>query len=80
MNKESKNYVIDILTSMVVEALSERQSRDFTEVFREFRRSRTYKSLLNPETGLWMNGPDYIEDEYDIETGSDIQSVMNSDS
>lgn len=78
MNKEANNYVIDILTSMVVEALSERQSRDFTEVFREFRRSRTYKKLLDTETGLWMNGPDYIEDEYNLETGADMQSVMNS--
>lgn len=70
MKKETRDYAIDLLTAMVVENRAEKENRKFDEVFREFRRSRTYRTLLDYKTGLWMNGPDYISDEYDIELGN----------
>ena len=67
MKEAEKEYAMNLLTSMVVHDLAEREGRCFEDVFSEFRRSDTYARLYDPNTELWMNGPDYISDEYDIE-------------
>jgi len=67
MNEKSREYAMDLLVSMVVAYRAEKENRLQEEIWSEFRRSQTYENLLNPDTGLWMNGPDYISDEYDLE-------------
>ncbi len=67
MKTEAREYVMEILTAMVIESRASREMRTQEEVFKEFRRSKTFENLYNPELELWMNGPDYISDEYDIE-------------
>ena len=67
MKKSTREYAVGLLTAMMVHDRAERENRTFTEVFSEFRKSDTYESLLDPGTGLWMNGPDYLSDEYDLE-------------
>ncbi len=70
MSEESKNYAMDLLATMVVQSRAEREGRSFDAVFSEFRKSKTYAMLYDSQTGLWMNGPDYISDEYDLELGN----------
>ena len=69
MKEESREYVMETLATMVVQDRAEAENRDFTDVLREFRRSKTFEKLFDESTGLWMNGPDYISDEYSIELG-----------
>ena len=67
MKKEAMEHAMELLAAMVVEGRALKENRTQEEVFKEFRRSRTYEELFDPETGLWENGPDYISDEYDLE-------------
>lgn len=69
MSDESREYAMNLLATMVVQQRAERSGQSFEEEFSEFRRSKTFEMLYDPDTGLWMNGPDYISDEYDIELG-----------
>ena len=55
------------LAVMVVMDRAKREKRPAHEVFSDFRRSGTFKMLFNKDTGLWLNGPDYISEEYDLE-------------
>lgn len=67
MKTEAMEHTMELLVAMVVEERALKENRTQEEVFKEFRRSRTYEELFDPETGLWENGPDYISDEYDLE-------------
>ena len=67
MKEESREYVMQTLATMVVQDRAAAENRSFEEVLREFRRSKTFGKLFDESTGLWMNGPDYISEEYDLE-------------
>ena len=67
MTESLREYTMELLTTMVVADRAEKDNRIPQEVFSEFRKSDTFAKLFDAETGLWMNGPDYISDEYDIE-------------
>ena len=78
MKEESREYVMNTLATMVVQDRAETEQRPFTQVFSEFRKSATYEELFDPDTGLWMNGPDYISEEYDLELKRDRLSIDNN--
>ena len=61
---ENREAAMELLAAMTVEDLAEESGRSTEEVFKEFRRANTFSALFDPETGLWLNGPDYIVDEY----------------
>ena len=67
MTESLREYTMELLTTMVVADRAENENRTPQEVFCEFRKSDTFAKLFDAETGLWVNGPDYITDEYDIE-------------
>ncbi len=52
---------------MVIEDRAKKTGRKQMEILKEFRRSQTFGMLFDPDFELWMNGPDYISDEYDME-------------
>lgn len=64
MKREKMEFAMNLLTSMVVRQDAEDNDTVPVNSFKAFRRSRTYASLYDPETGLWMNGPDYILEDY----------------
>ena len=76
MTREKRDSAIGLLVTMVVQSRAEREGRSFSEVFSEFRKSDTYAQLFDPKTGLWMNGPDYISDEYDLEIHRKQRSIL----
>ena len=78
MTREKRDSAIGLLVTMVVQDRADRESRPFSEVFSEFRRSDTYAQLFDPKTGLWMNGPDYISDEYDLELQRKQHSITSN--
>lgn len=67
INDESREYAMQLLAAMVVEKRAEKENRPKEDVWSEFRKSTTFASLFDAGTGLWLNGPDYISDEYDLE-------------
>ena len=67
MKESFREFAMQSLTAMVVEDRAKKEKRPTEELFRQFRRSRTYAMLFNKDAGLWLNGPDYISDEYDLE-------------
>ena len=67
ISKEKKEFAMEMLTAMVIEDRAEKDQRSYKELIKEFRKSNTMKMLFNEETGLWMNGPAYIDDEWTIE-------------
>ena len=67
VTEESREFAMNLLATMVAEDRAKQEGKRFEEVFSELRRSKTFEELYDPETGLWLNGPDYISDEYDLE-------------
>lgn len=67
MREEAREAAMEMIAAMMLSDRAERENRSFEEVFSEFRRSKTFEQLFDKDTGLWMNGPDYISDEYDLE-------------
>ena len=67
MKEESREFAMELLATMVVMDRAKREKCSTMDVFKKFRRSGTFEQLFDSETGLWMNGPDYISYEYDLE-------------
>ena len=70
MTNESREYTMNLLATMVAQDIAKKESLSFEEAFSEFRKTRTFMMLYESETGLWLNGPDYIFDEYNLEKRS----------
>ena len=64
VTEENREAAMQMLGAMVVEELALESGMSTEEAFKEFRKSKTFAVLFDPETGLWLNGPDYIVDEY----------------
>ena len=63
--KISKNeYTIELLAAMASQNIAKRQKISRTKAFARFMRSKTAEMLFDESTYMWMNGPDYIADEY----------------
>lgn len=67
MKNSQRELAMNLLVTMMIQDRAARLGKSFTECFSEFRRSKTMEKLYDPSTGLWMNGPDYLSDEYDID-------------
>lgn len=64
-NEDSKELAMELLCAMTIEEIAEETNDDIEDVYREFRRSKTFEMLFDEETGLWLNGPDYVAYEYE---------------
>ena len=58
------DYTIELLAAMATENIAKQQKISKTKAFARFMRSKTAEMLFDETTYLWMNGPDYIADEY----------------
>ena len=70
MKAAFREHAMQSLVAMVVADRAKKEKRPAEDVLREFRLSRTFEMLFDKDTGLWMNGSDYISEEYDRELGS----------
>ncbi|MCL1835338.1 MAG: hypothetical protein FWG48_04180 [Oscillospiraceae bacterium] len=71
VNKQSIEFVTDLLVTNVVDALAERTGRTATETLRGFMRTRTYSLLIDAESYLFFESPLYILDMLDAEEHCD---------
>ena len=64
MIASENEYTIELLAAMAVTNLARRQKISRTKAFTRFIKSKTAEMLFDESTYMWMNGPDYIADEY----------------
>ena len=57
-------YTMELLAAMASANLAKRQKISRTKALTRFMRSKTAEMLFDESTYMWMNGPDYIADEY----------------
>ncbi len=57
-------YTMELLAMMASINIARRQKISRTKAFSKFIRSETGRMLFDESTDMWMNGPDYIADEY----------------
>ncbi len=63
--KRSKyEYTMELLAAMASINIARKEKISRKKAFSKFIRSQTGKMLFDENTDLWMNGPDYIADEY----------------
>ena len=62
-------YTMGLLAEMASINIARQQKISRTKAFSRFMRSKTGEMLFDESTDLWMNGPDYIADEYRREKG-----------
>lgn len=63
--KESKyEYTMQLLAAMASENIAKEKKISKIKAFYKFMKSKTGKMLFDESTDMWMNGPDYIADEY----------------
>lgn len=55
---------MELLSAMASETIARRQKISKIKAFDRFMKSKTAEMLFDEDTGLWLNGPDYIADEY----------------
>lgn len=65
MSKET--YMIESLTRDLIVRLMEEKGLSMREAMDLVYTSKTYKSLCNPETGLYFQSPTYVYDELEHE-------------
>ena len=71
MNEQSIAFIIDLVTTNVVDELSKKNGNSVTDTLRELMRSKTYALLINPESFLYLESPAYVMDMVDAEQRGD---------
>jgi len=71
VNEQSIEFIINLLTTNVVDALAAKSGKSATETLREFMKSRTYSLLIDPESYLFFESPMYVLDMIDAEECGD---------
>lgn len=55
---------MELLTAMTASVIAKRQGISKIRAFDKFIKSETARMLFDESIGLWLNGPDYLADEY----------------
>ena len=64
MNASKYEFTMELLSAMTAENIARKQKISKIKAFDRFMRSKTASLLFDEDSGFWMNGPDYIADEY----------------
>ncbi len=64
MTSVENEYTIELLAAMASQNIARRQKISRIKAFMRFMKSKTAEMLFDESTYMWMNGPDYIADEY----------------
>lgn len=57
-------FSMELLSAMAAENIARSQKISKIKAFDRFIKSKTAQMLFDEDSGLWLNGPDYIADEY----------------
>ena len=64
MVKSKYEYTMQLLAGMASINIARQKKISRNEAFFRFMNSKTGEMLFDESTDMWMNGPDYIADEY----------------
>ena len=64
MEVSKYEYTMQLLAAMASINIAREQKISRTKAFFRFMKSQTAAMLFDESTDMWMNGPDYIADEY----------------
>lgn len=67
MKVSENEYTMELLAAMAAENLARKQKISKIKAFTRFMNSKTAEMLFDESTYMWMNGPDYIANEYRLE-------------
>lgn len=57
-------FGMELLAAMSASVIAKRQKISRIRAFDKFIKSETARMLFDQDSGMWLNGPDYIADEY----------------
>ena len=57
-------YTMELLAAMASETIARKRKKSKFDTFRKFMTSKTAGMLFDDSLDFWMNGPDYIANEY----------------
>ena len=64
MRVSKYEYTMQLLAAMASMNIAKEKKISKTKAFFKFMKSETAEMLFDERTDMWMNGPDYIADEY----------------
>lgn len=64
MSYDTMNTCAAITLAAAIEDMAEDSGRSIEEIRREILESKAYESLMDFDTRLWAEGPDYFRDYY----------------
>lgn len=64
MNFSKYEYSMELLAAMASANIAREKKISKTKAFFRLMKSQTGQMLFDESTDMWMNGPDYIADEY----------------
>ncbi len=64
MEQSKYEFGMELLAAMSASVIARRQKISRIRAFDKFIKSDTARMLFDESTGMWLNGPDYIADEY----------------
>lgn len=67
MRVSKYEYTMQLLAAMASMNIAKEKKISRTKAFFEFMKSKTAEMLFDEDTDMWMNGPDYIAEEYRLE-------------
>jgi len=73
LNNETVRYSIETLTAEVVEKYALDNNITFTEALKQFRKTKTYDLLYDPESFLYLESVEYVYDMLEAEKAGDME-------
>ena len=64
MSLSKYEFGMELLAAMSATVIAKKQKISKIRAFDRFMKSETARMLFDQDTGMWLNGPDYIADEY----------------
>lgn len=64
MTTNKYEFGMELLAAMSASVIAKRQKISKIRAFDKFIKSETARMLFDQDSGMWLNGPDYIADEY----------------
>jgi hypothetical protein len=66
-------FIVKVLTANVAEELARMSEKSATDALRDFMSTKTYNVLMNTDSGLYRESPEYVVDMVEAEQAGDWQ-------
>ena len=70
-------YTMQLLAAMTAELIAKKRKKSKINAFHRFMKSKTAEMLFDDSLDFWMNGPDYIADQFFEEMSKERKSTAS---